>query len=88
MVIESAEAVAMAELTDELGYPREISKQEVVSAFLQVVNNISVDLFRVFEMASPVCSSCVNFCSKVVDYQCNHYHEFCCFERRESCLLD
>lgn len=29
---------AMAEVLDELGYPREVTKEEVVSAFCQVID--------------------------------------------------
>lgn len=31
----------MAELLDELGYPTEVTKSEVVSAFLQVLSDLS-----------------------------------------------
>jgi hypothetical protein len=34
-------AVAMAEFVDELGYPREVTKRDVVSAFLKVLYDFS-----------------------------------------------
>ena len=63
VVTEGVSGVAMAELSDELGCPRDITKQEVVSAFLQVFlsrNWFSLKLWKYF-------------CGKVVFQQCDYF---------------